>query len=158
MATARFDGWGRSYSRRGQVAAAERDSTEDWLVPQAGQESRPGGDDGTALSLALRRLDDRIEAVAASADVAGDLAERASATAGDAVRRVDAVADRAERTLAELEARERARTRRSTEAEREKQTLRNFEARADRVVLRLRELERRSLAVATNGSSGRPVS
>jgi hypothetical protein len=157
MAAAGFDGWGRRYSRRGSMAAGERDSTDDWLVPEPGQGLR-GGEDGATLSRAVRRLDDRLEAVAASADAAGDLAERANASADEAQRRADAVADRAEQALAMLEARERATARRAPEAEREKQTLRSFDARADRIVLRLRELERRSLAVATNGPGRQPAS
>jgi hypothetical protein len=157
MAPARFDGWGRRYSRRGSMAAADRDSTEDWLVPEPGQ-PQASATDAAALTRAIERLDDRLEAVAASADAAGDLAERADACASEAQRRVDAVADRVGQALAKLEARERATVRRATEAEREQQTLRSFEARADRIVLHLRELERRSVDVATNGPAGKPVS
>jgi hypothetical protein len=157
MATARFDGWGRRYSRRGSMAAADRDSTEDWLVPEPGQGSQGSAGDAAVLTRAIGRLDDRLEAVAASADAAGDLAERADACASEAQRRVDAVADRVGQALAKLEARERATVRRATEAEREQQTLRSFEARADRIVLRLRELERRSVDVATNGPAGKPA-
>jgi hypothetical protein len=157
MATAGFDGWGRRYSRRGQVAAADRDSTEDWLVPESGLGPPGSNGDPADLTRAIGRLDDRLEAVAASADAAGDLAEQADAAASQAQRRVEAVADRVGQALAKLEARERATVRRATEAEHEQQTLRSFEARADRVVLRLRELERRSLDLATNGPAGRPV-
>ena len=140
------------------MAAADRDSTEDWLVPEPGLGPQASDTDAAALRRAIGRLDDGLEAVAASADAAGDLAERADACASEAQRRVDAVADRVGQALAKFEARERATVRRATEAEREQQTLRSFEARADRIVLRLRELERRSVDVATNGPAGKPVS
>lgn len=89
---------------------------------------------------------------AAHALTASESAERAGAAALSAQARVEAegakarsvltgLAQRVEKTLASLEARERAMARRAEEAEREEGVLRDLSRRADRIMLALRVLE-----------------
>ncbi len=145
------------------MSAPDRDSTQDWLIPEmraeAGSSAPPPEADfpapGPASQPGGSKLADQIAAVAASVDAAGDLAEAAageaarahqvaeqgSQRAGQALERVEAVEGRLDQTLAALEAAERAQVHRA--AETDPDPLRRFEARADRVAQRLRDLERR---------------
>jgi hypothetical protein len=123
------------------MSAGERDSTQDWLVPEPDQAGAPPiagqGAEAPAADSPGRGsagIDDRLAAVAASADAAGDLAmaleagfgeicessleaasqahaaaavaERAGAAASAAQRRADEAAGRVEAALALLDARE----------------------------------------------------
>jgi hypothetical protein len=113
------------------MEASERDSTQDWLIP-----------DGAGPPL-LSELEERIDqaliiakasekAVMAVGDAALDAAEQA--------RRAADIAERA--TAAALSASQA--TAQASEHNSEDAALRSFSERADRVVARLRALERRS--------------
>lgn len=113
------------------MEAAERDSTEDWLIPD--------GAGPPLLSELEQRIDEALviakaseKAVMAVGDAALDAAQQAR-RAADIAERATAAALRVEASVAVA----------ARETPSEDTALRNFSERADRVVARLRALERR---------------
>ena len=111
------------------MEAAERDTTQDWLLPE---HARP-----PLLSELVRRIDEALATARAS--------EAAVMTVGaaalDAAEQARRAADLAERASAQRSLRRSAGL--ATPTAGEDDGLRDFSDRADRVVARLRELERR---------------
>lgn len=142
----------------------ERDTTQDWLVPDEpsgapgepplrvsaiGRERHGNGrprpaapedsDQREALRIAARAADSA-QSSAATALAAAEIADEGSIRLQRAEGRVEQVAQRAEGVLARIEARERAAERRAAEAVREDEALQAIGARADRILERLRRL------------------
>lgn len=138
----------------------ERDGTQDWLLPEA---VRPPliGELERRVEEALvtaRASEAAIMTVGASALDAAEqarraarLAERASVSAWNAQKRVEAVAA-ARLGSGEAVATQRAKTESSDDR------LNDFSARADRLVARLRQLQRVPLPAPASGPAGRPQS
>jgi hypothetical protein len=116
------------------VNGAERDSTEDWLLPDA------------ALPPSVGELERRIEeavGIARASETAVMAVGEAALEAANQANRAAEIAERASAVALEVQKRV---TRRASpsggEAESEEGSLRGFTERADRVVARLRALER----------------
>ncbi len=105
---------------------AERDSTQDWLLPAS---SAP-----PLLSELERRIDDAL-VVAKASETAVMAVGDAALDAAQQARRAADCAERAAGVALDV-------SQRATEAPREDAALRSFSERADRVVARLRALER----------------
>jgi hypothetical protein len=149
---------------RSPVDGGERDTTQDWLVPDepsgapgepplrisaVGQERQGNGrpqpaaalesDQREALRIAASAADSA-QSSAATALAAAEIADDSSIRVQRAEGRVEQVALRAEGVLARIEARERAAERRAAEAVREDEALQAIATRADRILERLRRL------------------
>ncbi|MGA8745523.1 MAG: hypothetical protein WB507_06640 [Solirubrobacterales bacterium] len=112
------------------MEGTERDSTQDWLLPEA------------AMPPTIGELEDRIEeavTIARASETAVMSVGAAALEAANQANRAAAIAERA--SAVALDAQKSASQAR--EAELEDKVLRGFSERADRVVARLRALERR---------------
>jgi hypothetical protein len=107
---------------------AERDSTQDWLLP------------GHSTPPLIGELEQRIEEALASARASEAVVMTIGAAAFDAADQARRAAELAERASAMALAAQKAAT--PPAAVSEDDGLRDFTARADRIVARLRQLER----------------
>jgi hypothetical protein len=121
------------------MEAAERDSTEDWLIPD---------DAGPPLLSELEQRIDEALIIAKASEKAVMVVGEAAFDAAQQARRAADIAERATAAALRVEASVAVAAR---EAPDEDAALRSFSKRADRVVARLRALERRS-------RRGRPAS
>ncbi len=116
------------------MEAAERDSTQDWLLPQ--------GSAPPLLSELEQRIDQALVIAKASEKAAVEIGTAALDAAQQARRAAD-VAERATAAALAVAEREPASAPAAPGRPAEDATLRSFSERADRVVARLRALERR---------------
>ncbi len=141
----------------------DRDSTQDWLVPDDPAEEisvprpslPPRGPSWSAGAEILAEAERSAEAAAAAADRAGIAAGQAETalqraegmlaadreTGAAAEQTIRSLTERVEVALEKLETRDRVAERRAEEAEREQDALRSFFSRADRIVAALAGLE-----------------
>ena len=131
------------------MEASERDSTQDWLLPE--------GAAPPLLSELEQRIDEAL-AIARASEAGGD--DRSATSALDAARQARRAAELAERaSAAALEANRAAATRPPDDAAAgcrrlaEDASLRSFSERADRVVARLRALEGLPRRVRTSSAA-----
>lgn len=131
--------------------AAERDSTQDWLLPE---HSTP-----PLLSELEGRIDEAL-ATARASKAAVTTVGAAALNAADQARRAAQLAERASAAAVGTEERVAAmRVTTQPSFAPEDDSLRGFSERADRIVARLRELDRPpTLARTTNAAAGRPRS
>jgi hypothetical protein len=128
--------------------AAERDSTQDWLLP--GHSAPP------LLSELELRIDEAL-ATAQASEAAVMTVGAAALDAAEQARRAARLAERA--SAAALGVQERMTSSSAAAPLREDDSLRGFSERADRVIARLRELERPPLrAPSTRGAADLPRS
>ncbi len=121
------------------MEASERDSTQDWLIPESGG--------APLLSELERRIDEALIVAKASEKAVMEVGEAAL----DAAEQARRAADIAERATAAVLSGNGVAAGASEDA-----ALRSFSERADRVVARLRALERRSRrGRATSVGAGR---
>jgi hypothetical protein len=116
------------------MEASERDSTQDWLLPDAAVPPTIGE---------LERRIDEAVTIAHASEAAVITVGAAALEAANQANRAAAIAARA--SAVALDAQEsvaRSASRPERDAEPEDRSLRGFTERADRVVARLRELER----------------
>ena len=131
----------------------ERDSTEDWLVPDDfGREAdaAPSPEPQPSVLEDTIRAASAAERAAMASLVAVEAAGRAEATLWQIEKHLDRAIEMARGAVAQ-EA-----PRRAEEEPREEPSLRRFTERADRLVERLRLLEQRPLPTG-NGGNGRPL-
>jgi hypothetical protein len=121
------------------MEGSERDSTQDWLLPEE------------ALPPLLSELELRIDEAVATARASEAAVLTVGASAREAASQARRAADVAERAAATaLDVQKRSEVVAAAPAQDE--SMRRFTERADRVVRRLRRLERRPLAVSRRPS------
>ncbi len=117
------------------MEGSERDSTQDWLLPEEGLPP--------SLSEMELRIDEAVATARASEAAVLTVGESAREAAGQA-RRAAAIAERAAATALDVQKRSEVATATPVQDE----NMRRFSERADRVVRRLRRLERLPMAVS----------
>jgi hypothetical protein len=134
------------------MAAAARDSTQDWLLPE---HSRP-----PLIGELVRRVDEAL-ATARASEAAVMTIGAAAISAAEQAERAAGLAEKASATALDVQDRVAAMTVASPPAPaaqpQEDDSLSDFSARADRLVARLRQLQRVPLpAPSASDPAGRP--
>ena len=112
------------------MEASERDSTQDWLLPEA------------AMPLTVDELEDRIDEAVTIARASEAAVMTVGAAALEAANQANRAAEIAERASAVALDAQKSVAQSAARPEPEDRSLRGFTERADRVVARLRALER----------------
>jgi hypothetical protein len=133
------------------MAAATRDSTQDWLLPE---HSRP-----PLIGELVRRVDEAL-ATARASEAAVMTIGAAAIAAAEQAERAAGLAEKASATVLEVQDRVAAMTVAPPppELEEDDDSLSDFSARADRLVERLRQLQRVPLPAPASGAAIRPRS